>query len=232
MDNKATIRINEREAAVKAWLKELEEKGVKFPILPERIYDALDNINVVEAIQTFTLDTPDIIDLQNRINENCLEALIFEWFYSGSQVNDVYADGILFETCVFNGEPSKTDLLKIPNCAGFEMDPELGDVNDDGLFAFCLDPVMNVWYEKLSKEFDDKFHEYRDLNAKLKHGVYINEIEKAYTELFHLKLVTLLREAYLKTFEKNPMQITTGKPFHLFIQTHERWPMHILSLNM
>ena len=229
MDNKVTTRITEREAAIKAWLKELEEvKGAKFPVLPERIYEALDTINVAIAIKEFT---PDTIEMQDAINENSLEALVFEWYYDGHQMKGVCVEGILFETCLFTGKPSKTDLLTIPNHEGFEMDPELEVADEDEFYGFCIDPVMNVWYEVLSKEFDDKSEEYRDLNTTLKNGVDINMIENAYTELFHLKLVTLLREAHLTAFEKNPIQITTGKPFHIFIQRHERWPMHVLTLN-
>lgn len=230
MDNKAEIRIKEREAAIKAWLKELEEvKGAKLPVSPERIYEALENIDVAKALKEFTSDE---IDLQDFINENAAQAVIYEWYYDGNQVKNIFTEeGYACESCLFDDE-SCIDVLELPDSPGFERDPEFEDYCDDTLYCFCIDSVMNVWYEELSPEFSNKSDEYIDLNSKLGVKVDLNNIKFAYDELFHLKLVSLIREAHLKAFEENPIQITTGKPFHMFIQRHERWPMHILSLNI
>ncbi len=229
MDNKVTARITEREAAIKAWLKELEEvKGAKFPVLPERIYEALDNIKVSNAIEELTPS----IEIQEFINENEVEALVYEWFYDGGEVDNIYAEAAsAYKTCLFDGKPGNTDLLELPDNEGFEMNPSLENPINKTWSGFCLDPVMNIWYEELATEFSNKFNEYYELNEELEINIDLDMVTDAYDELFHLKLVSLMREAFLKAFEKNPIQITTGKPFHIFIQRHERWPMHVLSLN-
>ncbi|GGF21335.1 hypothetical protein [Flavobacterium limi] len=231
MDNTAAIRISEREQAIKKWLKELiEEKGAKLPVMPETVYDALENINVSNAIKEFA---PDITDLQNFINENNAQALVYEWFYDGGEVNNIHAyEGYAYRECIFDGKPGNTDLLSIDGHDGFEMEPELNEQINDSFGGFCLDPVMNVWYEKLAVEFSGKFNEYYDLNSKADIEVDLDTVTSAYDELFHLKLITLIRQAHQKALEANPIKIDTGKSFHLFIKRHERWPMHVLSLNV
>lgn len=231
MNNAAATRISEREQAIKTWLKELiEVKGAKLPVMPETVYDALANINITEAIKEFT---PDITELQKFINENGIQALVYEWFYDGGQVNNIHAyEGYAYAECTFDGKPGNTDLLSLDEHEGFEMEPELNEQINDSFGGFCLDPVMNVWYEKLAREFSGKFNEYYDLNAEADIDVDLDMVKDAYDELFHLKLIVLIRQAYQKALEANPIKIDTGKPFHLFIQRHERWPMHVLSLNV
>lgn len=231
MNNTAAARISEREQAIKNWLAELTEvKGAKLPLMPEIVYDALANINVSNAIKEFT---PDITELQKFINENGIQALVYEWFYDGGQVNNIHAyEGYAYAECIFDGKPGNTDLLSLDEHEGFEMEPELNHQINDSFGGFCLDPVMNIWYEKLAKEFSGKFNEYYDLNAEEDIDVDLDMVTDAYDELFHLKLIMLIRQAYQKTLEANPIKIDTGKPFHLFIQRHERWPMHVLSLNV
>jgi hypothetical protein len=230
MNNTAAIRISVREQAIKTWLKELTEvKGAKLPVPPEAIYDALKNIDISAAIKEFT---PDATALQNFINNNSVQALVFEWHYDGGEVNNIYAhEGYAYKDCQFDGTPGNTDLLTIDGHEGFEMEPELGGIINDSFGGFCLDPVMNVWYEKLAIEFSSKFNAYYDLNSEADINVDLDEVTDAYDELFHLKLVTLIRQAYQKALEENPVKIDTGKSFHLFIKRHERWPMHVLSLN-
>lgn len=231
MNNTAAIRISEREQAIKKWLIELTEvKGAKLPVMPETVYDALANINITEAIKEFT---PDATELQKFINENGIQALVYEWFYDGGEVNNIHAyEGYAYAECTFDGKPGNTDLLSLDEHEGFEMEPELNEQINDSFVGFCLDPVMNVWYEKLATEFSDKFDEYYDLNSEAEVDVDLDMVTDAYDELFHLKLITLIRQAYQKVLEANPIKIETGKAFHLFIKRHERWPMHVLSLNV
>lgn len=231
MNNTAAIRISEREEAIKKWLKELiEVKGAKLPVMPETVYNALESINVSNAIKEFT---PEITGLQNFINENNVQALVYEWFYDGGEVDNIHVDeGYAYKYCQFDGKPGNTDLLSIDEHEGFEMDPELNEQINDSFGGFCLDPVMNVWYEKLATEFSGKFNEYYDLNSEADIDVDLDMVTDAYDELFHLKLITLIRQAYQKALEANPIKVETGKPFHLFIKRHERWPMHVLSLNV
>ncbi len=231
MNNTAAIRISEREQAIKKWLTELiEVQGAKLPVMPDAIYDALENINITNAIKEFT---PDSAALQNFINENSIQALVYQWYYDGGEVNNIHAEeGYAYKDCQFDGKPGNTDLLSIDEHEGFEMEPELNDQINDTFGGFCLDPVMNVWYEDLATEFSSKFNEYYDLNSEADIHVDLDMVKDAYDELFHLKLVTLIRQAYQKAIKENPIKINTEKPFHLFIQRHERWPMHVLSLNV
>jgi hypothetical protein len=208
MNNAAATRISEREQSIKKWLKELiEVKGAKLPVMPETIYDALANINIMQAIKEFT---PDIAALQSFINENSANALVYEWYYDGGEVNNIYVeDGYAYKDCQFDGKPGNTDLLSLDEHDGFEMEPELNHQINDSFGGFCLDPVMNVWYEKLAGEFSDKFNEYYDLNSEADIDVDLDMVTDAYDELFHLKLITLIRQAYQKALETNPVKINT-----------------------
>lgn len=231
MDNKSITRILERETAIKEWLKDvIEVQDAKLPIMPEKIFEALESINVPNAIQEFA---SGIVGIQDFLNENNVQALVYEWFYDGGEVNNIHADTVYaYKTCFFDGKPGDTDELNLPNYEGFEMNPELDNQISQACTGFCLDPVMNVWYENLAPEFKSKFNEYYNLNDEAEIDVDLDLVENAYNELFQLKLVSLLREAYFKTLKENPIKITTENPLHIFIKRHERWPMHVLSLNV
>jgi hypothetical protein len=105
MNNTAAIRISEREQSIKKWLKELiEVKGAKLPVMPKTVYDALESIDVSNAIKEFT---PETIDLQNFINENNVQALVYEWFYDGGRVNNIHIEeGYAYKYCEFDGRLS------------------------------------------------------------------------------------------------------------------------------
>lgn len=231
MNNEASKRIQSREAAVKAWLKEtIEVKGPKLPVIVERVYAALESIDEEAAINEFS---PDIIELQDFVNANEVLALEYEWSYDGGRVRFIHADEVYaYKSCEYDGKPGKTDLLTIPGHDGLEMDPVLGDVLDESWAGFCLDPVMNALYAEFDVEYYDKSEEYNNLNREAGIDIDLATVNNAYHELFHLKMMTLIREAYTRAIAENPINISTGKPLHIFIKRHERWPMHVLSLNI
>lgn len=232
MNSKGVQIVSEREAAIKTWLKDLVEvKGAKLPVSPEQIYEALDSIDTEAAINEFS---PDTAELQVYVNNNHVEALVFEWFYDGGSpgMGCFVEEGYGYRKCAFDGAPGHTDLLTIDGNEGFEMDPELEDAVDESYAGLCLDPVMNVWYNKLAIEFKDKFDEYYNLNSNAGNAVDLDEVNDAYSELFHLKLVALMRQSYMQALQNDPITITKGKPLHVFIKRHERWPLHIISLNI
>lgn len=231
MNNNAINRVLAREAAVKAWLKGIcEIKGVRLPIEPEAVYEALGNINTAEAKHEFA---PVIEDLEEYVNKNKVEALVYEWYYDGREVRDIYVEeSYAYQNCEFEDSPAGTDLIKIPGNDGFEMDPKFDKMVKDTYAGFCLDPVMNAYYEGLSTIYRAKFDEYYTLNDEAGIDIDLDEVNYAYEELFHLKLVALIREAYLEALAQHPINITTGRPLHIFISRHERWPLHVLSMNI
>lgn len=232
MDKKATIRNSEREIALKLWInEEIIKKGAKLPVMPEEVYEALEKINISNAINELALDIPLVIDFVNKKN---VQAIVYNWFYDGGEENDIYADDVsAYGACDFDGKPGNIDLIKLPNNEGLEMDIKFENrINNDAIDGFCLDPVMNNLYGQFLPKWRELFDDFYEINEELDIDVDLDDVTVAYEELFHLKLISILREAYFTSFNDNLVKITTGNPFHIFIKRHGRWPMHVLSLNI
>lgn len=231
MDNKIAIRNSQRDQAMKVWLKTEVEKGAKLPVMPDEVYEALDKIDITSVIEKLGLDIPKVIKF---VNENNVGAIVYNWFYDGGEADNIHIEEVsVYETCEFDEKSKNTDLIKLLNVEGLEVDPKFkNEIDNDSIDIFCLDPIMGALYGTILPKWNDKFDEYYDINDELDIDVDLDEITDAYQELFHLKLITVLREIYLEALNVNPLKVTTGKPFHIFIKRHERWPMQVLSLNI
>lgn len=210
LNEKSRERLEKRAAAIRNYL---EKNGDHSKVLS--ILDAVDS-EMEESKLCKELSSLKEIASYAAENESKVQALIYEWYYGGSADDGGWSEGYLFDTCKFNGEASMTDLFKLPDFPGSETEPEMGDGVGDEFGGISLD-VMTPWYElaeKLEEEDAKSFWAYSD----------------AYNELFLIKLCTIMRSACEKTYaDQSPEGLTL--PFHIFISLHERWPLHVYTID-
>ncbi|WP_444997144.1 hypothetical protein [Aliikangiella sp. IMCC44359] len=215
-----------------------QDKVSLLPKPPCEIIKVIDNLKHSEIIAKIKKDLPDFT---TTLVEKKAEALVFEWNYDGGDEENIWAElSYPYRSCQFFDRIANTDKLNDIDAPSVELEPKLEEpLEENG--GFCLDPVMNPWYADISPQFDDKFDEYDSMdeqsikNLNISHlnleygpAAFIEEIQDLFTELFQLKLVMMLRTTVIELFHSNP-DYKTEQLFHVYLQRHERWPMHVAS---
>ena len=141
--------------------------------------------------------------ITTSVSANQIQALVFHWNYDGGS-SDCIAFGSLYESCTYD-ESGDTDKYN------FEMNITTNNCIAEE-YADMKVNVMKPWYDlDMEGDIEDD-----DLSA---------EINALFTAKFCLCFQKACQNVYNgldKAFIK--------RPFHVFIERHGRWPMHVFSL--
>ena len=133
-------------------------------------------------------------------------AMRFEWYYDGRDA-PWDAMGYLYPGCTDAKTYAGTDLVKLGDDLGVESDVTFDDKSIEwgGLtVGHAIAPEFDV-YQLL-----EGFYGHQHVDG------FFFDIETAYAHAFHLQMYRFLHAAYARL---------TRPPRHLFVGSHERWPV-------